>query len=116
LTVRIETSTIELVEELHEVSQWLDDPDITEALKYVVKMIENPDVTPAIAAYMVTKLTGLSAKFSVNATYYKGRGSGGTGEAGKPTRHKKDMYYTLADVTLRLADALKYTVRANEIR
>lgn len=115
MTAHVDISTIELTKELLWIADQLEDPELEEALKYVVKMIRKPDVPATVAAPAIVKLSALSVKFSFAATYYKTYGSTGTGEAGKPGRYKKDMYYTASDAIPKLVDALKYIVRVNEM-
>lgn len=116
MTEQGDSSTLKLTRELLWINEELQDPELEEALHFVVKMIQKPDVPVGAAANAIVKLSALAANFSFAATYYKTYGSTGTGEAGKPGRYKKDMYYTAADAIPKLVDALKYIVRVNEIR
>jgi hypothetical protein len=113
LTADVESGILNNVKELVWIADKLEDPELEAALAILVKMIAKPDVPMNKVGPSIVRLTALAAKFSFAATYYKTYGSTGTGDAGKPGRYKKDMYYTAAEAINRLVDALKYIVRAS---
>lgn len=92
--------------ELYEIKKFLNDSDVDDAVDIIVKCIKKPDVPAAKASLNIVKLEALSARFGLLATYYMTIGKDGRDEI-----QKKNLYFTLKEVTARLADALKYSAR-----
>lgn len=109
LTKMEDSDIIESVEEIHKLSQVMQDPELDEALAIVIKCIRKPDVPPAAATDAIVKLQAISAKMAVGSVYYKTFGKNGTDE-----RYRKDVYYTMREAINLLVDSLKYIIRAHE--
>ena len=101
-------NTLELVStvtEFNDLSEFMQDPDLDQALDLIIKLISKPDVPPSTAPALIVKLQAISAKLAVQARYYT------TFEKGGDNSKKKNTYYTTAEAIDKLVDALKYTAR-----
>jgi hypothetical protein len=99
-------STADLLNEIsqfNEISEFMKDPELTEALGVIAKLIVNPDIPPAKAMITITKLQSYSAKFAMLAAWYS--------HVKKDERAKKNIYYSAKEAIDKLVDALKYAVR-----
>ena len=91
--------------EFNELKEFMNDPDLDEALDLIVKLISKPDVPSMKALELIVKLQALSAKFAMLARYYT------SFEKGADASKKKNVYYSVADAIDKLAAAVKYSVR-----
>lgn len=101
-------NTIDLlnsVSKFTEISDYMKDPELTEALVIVAKIIAKPDVPSAKATELIVTLQAYSTKFAMLAAYYA--------NVKKDERDKKNIYYSAREALDKLSDALKYTARAN---
>jgi len=96
------------VTELNEMSLYLMDEDVDEAMATVIKLVAKPNVPANVAAPLVVKLQALSTKFALQAKYYMLYGSVETKE--EKTR-KKNTMMTLSAELEKLANAVKYLVK-----
>lgn len=99
-------STVDLlntINEFNEISEFMNDEELTKALVAVAKMIANPDIPPAKATLLIVQLQAYATKFSMLASWYS--------HVKKDERAKKNLYYSAKDSIERLVDALKYAVR-----
>jgi hypothetical protein len=99
-------STADLLNEINqfnEISEYMQDSELTEALGVIAKLISNPDIPPAKAMLIITKLQSYSAKFAMLASWYS--------HVKKDERAKKNIYYSAKEALDKLVDALKYSVR-----
>jgi len=90
----------------------MQDEDLDDALAAVVKLITNPAVPSAHAVALIVRLQAIAAKMSMMATVYTTLKKG---PAGSDNAHKKNIYYTTAEVLNKLVDALKYTAKYNMV-
>ena len=100
------TTTLELVQQIDEfqqISDFMEDDQLTEVLAVIVKMMVNPDIPPNKVAATIVKLEAFAAKFTLLASYYT--------NVDKSKRDKKNMYYSAAEAVRRLVDALKYMAK-----
>ena len=100
-------SVIELVNEVSEFTQiadYMDDEHLTEVLGTIVKLMAQPDIPATAAIPLIIRLEAWSAMFSTKAAYYT--------NIDKSDRAKKNLYYSIAESSRRLVDALKYTTRS----
>jgi hypothetical protein len=93
------------ITEINDISEFMQDRDLDEALGLIVKLIVKPDVPSAKAPELIIKLQAISAKLSVMSRYYT------TFEKGAEAAKKKNVYYTTADALNKLVDAIKYSAR-----
>lgn len=99
-------STVDLLNEVsqfNEISDYMQDKELTEALTIIAKLISNPDIPPAKAMLTITRLQSFSAKFAMLASWYS--------HVKKDDRAKKNIYYSAKEAIDKLVDALKYSVR-----
>jgi hypothetical protein len=99
-------STVEIlnsINEFNEISEFMQDEELTKALVAVAKLIANPDIPPAKATLLIVQIQAYATKFAMLASWYS--------HVKKDERAKKNIYYSAKDTMERLVDALKYTVR-----
>ena len=89
--------------EFTEVAEYMDDPDLTEVLRLIVKLVAQPDIPATAAIPLIIRLEAWSAGFATKAAFYT--------NIDKSDRAKKNLYYSIAESSRRLVDALKYTTR-----
>jgi len=100
------TTTIELVNEVAEftdISELMNDEQLTDALGVIVKLMMNPDVPPQKAVGLIVQLEAYAAKFKMLASYYT--------NVKKDERAKKNLYYSANEAVQRLVDSLKYSAK-----
>ena len=100
------TTTIDLVNEVSEfteISEIMDDKELTDALSIIVKLMMNPDVPPQKAVGLIVQLEAYAAKFKMLASYYT--------NVKKDDRAKKNLYYSANEAVQRLVDSLKYSAK-----
>lgn len=97
--------SISQVSELNEMSEFMNDKDLDEALDLIIKMIVKPDVPAAKIPELIIKLQALSSKFAMLSRYYT------TFEKGGDASKKKNVYYSANAAVDKLVDALKYGAR-----
>lgn len=97
--------SISSVSEFNDMSGYMKDPDLDEALNLVIKLIVKPDVPASRAPELIVRLQALSAKFSMLKRYYM------TFEKGTEASIKKNTYASMADAIDKVVDSLKYIAR-----
>lgn len=100
------TTTLELVNEVAEftdISELMDDKELTDALGIIVKLMMSPDVPPQKAVGLIVQLEAYAAKFKMLASYYT--------NVKKDDRAKKNLYYSANEAVQRLVDSLKYSAK-----
>jgi hypothetical protein len=100
------TTTLELVNEVaefSEISELMDDDQLTDALGIIVKLMMNPDVPAQKAVNLIVQLEAYAAKFKMLASYYT--------NVKKDDRAKKNLYYSANEAVQRLVDSLKYSAK-----
>lgn len=103
-------TTLELVNEVAEftdISEIMNDEQITEALGLIVKLMMNPDIPPQKAVPLIVQLEAYAAKFAMLASYYT--------NVKKDDRSKKNLYFSARDAIQRLTDSLKYSAKLGSI-
>lgn len=94
------------VTELNELSAYLNDPDVDDAMDKLINLIARPQVTPKVVAPLIVKLQALSVKFNLQSKYYMLYSN----DKEEKTK-KKNTYASLSDGLEKLANALKYLVK-----
>lgn len=100
------TTTLELVNEVAEfsdISELMDDKELTDALGIIVKLMMSPDVPAQKAVGLIVQLEAYAAKFKMLASYYT--------NVKKDDRAKKNLYYSANEAVQRLVDSLKYSAK-----
>jgi hypothetical protein len=96
-------TTIEMVNGLSEIADFMQDDELTAALTMIAKLIVKPDIPPQVASLEIVRLQAIAAKMSFRATWMT--------NVDKSDRGKKNIYYTAAEAINDLVSALKYIMR-----
>lgn len=100
------TTTIDLINEVAEfteISELMNDDQLTDALGIIVKLMMSPDVPAQKAVGLIVQLEAYAAKFKMLASYYT--------NVKKDDRAKKNLYYSANEAVQRLVDSLKYSAK-----
>ena len=97
-------TTISQISGLDEIAQYVDDPQLTEALEVIVKIIMKPDIPPQVAAFEIVRLQAIAAKLKMRGVWMANVDK--TGD-----RAKKNLYYAAADELDKVVSSLKFLVR-----
>ncbi len=96
-------TTIDMVNGLSEIADYMQDEELTTALTMIAKIIIKPDVPIQVASLEIVRLQAIAAKMSFKATWMA--------NVDKSDRGKKNLYYTAAESINNLVSALKYITR-----
>lgn len=98
-----EKTTLESINGLVEIAEYMDDKELTTSLEMIAKLIIKPDIPINIATIEIVRLQAIAAKLSLKATWMA--------NVDKNNRAKKNIYYTAAESVNNLVSALKYITR-----
>lgn len=96
-------TTIDMVNGLSEIAEYMQDEELTTALTFIAKIIIKPDIPLQVATVEIVRLQAIAAKMSFKATWMA--------NVDKSDRGKKNLYYTAAESINNLVSALKYIIR-----
>lgn len=96
-------TTLEMVNGLAEIAEFMEDEELTQALTFIAKLIIKPDIPATVASIEIVRLQAIAAKMSFKATWMA--------NVDKNNRAKKNIYYTAAESINNLVSALKYIMR-----
>ena len=96
-------TTLQMVDGLFEISEYMKDEELTTALTMIAKLIIKPDIPINVATLEIVRLQAIAAKMSLKATWMT--------NVDKSDRSKKNIYYTAAEAINDLVSALKYIMR-----
>jgi predicted S18 family serine protease len=96
-------TTIEMVNGLSEIADYMKDEELTMALTMIAKLIVKPDIPIQVASLEIVRLQAIAAKMAFRATWMT--------NVDKSDRGKKNIYYTAAEAINDLVSALKYIMR-----
>ena len=96
-------TTIEMVNGLSEIADYMQDEELTAALTFIAKIIIKPDIPLNVATLEIVRLQAIAAKMAFKATWMT--------NVDKSDRGKKNIYYTAAEDINDLVSALKYIIR-----
>jgi hypothetical protein len=96
-------TTLEMINGLSDIAEYMDDKELTEALTMIAKLIIKPDIPLAVATVEIVRLQAIAAKMAFKATWLT--------NVDKSDRAKKNIYYTAAEAVNNLVSALKYITR-----
>jgi len=99
----VESTTLEQINGLSEIAEYMEDEDLTTALTMVAKLIVKPEIPIQVATVEIVRLQAIAAKLSLKATWMA--------NVDKENRAKKNIYYTAAEAINNLVSALKYITR-----
>lgn len=96
-------TTLEMVNGLSEIAEYMKDEELTTALTFIAKVIIKPDIPLNVATVEIVRLQAIAAKMAFKATWLT--------NVDKSDRSKKNIYYTAAEAINDLVSALKYIIR-----
>jgi hypothetical protein len=96
-------TTLEQVNDLYEIAEYMDDPELTQALEFIAKVIFKPDVPFQVVTTELVRLQAIAAKLSLKATWMA--------NVDKSNRAKKNIYYTAAEQIDKVCSSLKYLTK-----
>jgi predicted S18 family serine protease len=96
-------TTIEQLNWVQEIADYMQDEDLSDALAMVAKLIIKPDIPLQVATVEIVRLQAIAAKMAFRATWLT--------NVDKGDRAKKNIYYTAAEAINTLVSALKYIIR-----
>jgi len=96
-------TTLEEVNGLYEISEYMDDKELTSALEFIAKVILKPDIPINVVTTELVRLQAISAKMGLRATWMA--------NVDKSDRAKKNLYYTAASEIDKLCQSLKYLIK-----
>jgi Na+/phosphate symporter len=96
-------TTLEMVNGLADIADFMEDEELTTALVMIAKLITRPDIPLNVATVEIVRLQAIAAKMAFKATWMT--------NVDKGDRAKKNMYYTAAEAVNNLVAALKYITR-----
>lgn len=99
---------ISQIGEFQELHEFMEDPELDEALAIMVQVMVNPNLRPETNQKLIVQLQAYSAKFSMLAQIYS---TIKKAPAGSRNNFKKNIYYTTAESLDKLVQALKYTFK-----
>jgi hypothetical protein len=103
MTQEKDKTTLEMVNGLAEIADFMKDEELTAALTFIAKLIFKPEIPAQVAAIEIVRLQAIAAKMSFKATWMT--------NVDKGDRAKKNIYYTAAESINDLVSALKYITR-----
>jgi len=101
--MQTENTTIDMVNGLAEIADYMQDEELTQALTFIAKIIVKPDIPTQVATIEIVRLQAIAAKMAFRATWMA--------NVDKSDRGKKNLYYTAAESINNLVSALKYITR-----
>jgi hypothetical protein len=96
-------TTIEMVNGLSEIADFMQDEELTSALTTIAKLIIRPDIPLNVATVEIVRLQAIAAKMAFRATWMV--------NVEKGNREKKNIYFTAHQAITDLVSALKYIVK-----
>lgn len=96
-------TTLEMVNGLAEIAEFMEDEELTTALSMIAKLIVKPDIPAPVASIEIVRLQAIAGKLALKATWMA--------NVDKNNRAKKNIYYTAAEAVNNLVSALKYIMR-----
>ena len=99
----MENTTLEQLNDLSDIAEYMQDEDLTTALTMIAKLIIKPDIPIQVATLEIVRLQAIAAKLALKATWMA--------NVDKSNRGKKNIYYTAAEAVNNLVSALKYITR-----
>ena len=94
---------LEQISDLHEIAEYMEDKELTEALEFIAKIILKPDIPQQVVVIELLKLQAIAAKMTMRATWMA--------NVDKSNRAKKNMYYTAAEQIDKVCQSLKWSLK-----
>lgn len=102
-STKTDKTTIEMINGLAEIADFMEDEELTQALTFIAKLIVRPDIPINVATVEIVRLQAIAAKMAFRATWMV--------NVEKGNREKKNIYFTAHEAISDLVSALKYIVR-----
>ena len=96
-------TTLEMINGLAEIAEFMEDEELNVALTMIAKLIIKPDIPAPVASIEIVRLQAIAGKLALKATWMA--------NVDKNNRAKKNIYYTAAEAVNNLVSALKYIMR-----
>lgn len=96
-------TTLEMINGLAEIAEFMQDEELNTALTMIAKLIIKPDIPAPVASIEIVRLQAIAGKLALRATWMA--------NVDKNNRAKKNIYYTAAEAVNNLVSALKYIMR-----
>ena len=96
-------TTLEMINGLSEIAEFMEDEELNIALTMIAKLIIKPDIPAPVASIEIVRLQAIACKLALKATWMA--------NVDKHNRAKKNIYYTAAEAVNNLVSALKYIMR-----
>jgi hypothetical protein len=96
-------TTLEMINGLAEIAEFMQDEELNTALTMIAKLIIKPDIPAPVASIEIVRLQAIAGKLALKATWMA--------NVDKNNRAKKNIYYTAAEAVNNLVSALKYIMR-----
>lgn len=96
-------ATIEELNELAPIAEYIGDDDLEFALSRIIKLISKPDVPAQVLGAEIVRLQAISAKLNMMASYET--------HIAKQDRAKKNLLYSAVDSIDKVVQALKYLTK-----
>ncbi len=96
-------TTLEMINGLSEIAEYMEDEEFTTALTTIAKLILKPDIPMNVATLEIVRLQAIASKMALRATWMA--------NVDKSNRGRKNLYYTAAESINNLVSALKYITR-----
>ena len=97
------TTTLDQVNGLYEIAEYMNDEELTQALEFIAKVILKPDIPIQVATVELVRLQAIAAKMAMKATWMA--------NVDKSDRAKKNIYYTAAEQIDKVCSSLKYLTK-----
>jgi hypothetical protein len=101
--IKQEKTTLEMVNGLSEIAEFMKDEELTVALTFIAKLIFKPEIPTQLATIEIVRLQAIAAKMAFRATWLV--------NVDKGNREKKNIYFTAHEAITDLVSALKYMVK-----
>lgn len=96
-------TTIEQINDLYKISEYMEDEQLTKSLEFITKLIFKPDIPLNVASVEIVRMQAIAAKMALQASWLT--------NVDKSDRAKKNLYYTTAEELDKIVAALKYLIR-----
>ena len=96
-------TTLEEINDLYEIAEYMEDSELTSALEFIAKVILKPDIPVNIATVELVRLQAIASKLAMKATWMA--------NVDKSNRAKKNLYYTAAEQINLFCQTLKYYIK-----
>jgi hypothetical protein len=96
-------TTLEQINDLYNISEYMNDQELTEALEFIAKIIMKPDIPAQVATVQIVRLQAIAAKMAMKATFMA--------NVDKSDRARKNLYYTAAAEIDKTVAALKFILK-----